>query len=614
LPAVSSVQLTGDAYIDGVLSGTKWAASSLTYSFPTDATYYGTAYGNGEPANAFEAFTAQQQDGVRKILQMYSSFTKLTFTEVSETSTQHGDLRYAESDSLGTAWAYYPTTSAVGGDAWFNNSKNYYDNSIKGNYAYLTMLHESGHALGLKHPHEVKGLFNAMPADHDSLEYSVMSYHSYVGSPLSGYTNGTYSYPQTLMMYDIAALQEMYGANYSTNNGNTVYSWSATTGQTFIDGVGQTAPGGNIIFMTMWDGGGIDSYNFSNYTTNLTVNLNPGAWTTASSTQLAYLGSGHYAAGNIANALLFDGNVASLIENAVGGSGNDMLIGNVADNWLTGGTGADYLDGGAGGDTAIYSGGSLFYTWVKNADGSWSITDLRSGNPDGVDTLLNIELLQFSDMVVALDSYTPPPPPPVNQAPTITSGAQSSSLTEWADLSANEVANALHVGSGQITFADADTGDSHLATFAAKGTGYLGTFSLNTSSIDTTDSVGWSFSLADSAMDYLKAGQTLTQMYDVTVDDGHGGFATHTVTITLVGASDAVTKGGGKGGSGGPGKKGAGEDMMAHGVGVEGTPAEVHSRSAVVGMSGDQAPAPVELTETLGVLGVLPLEFDWMHS
>jgi hypothetical protein len=62
----------------------------------------------------------------------------------------------------------------------------------------------------------------------------------------------------------------------------------------------------------------------SNYTTNLTIDLNPGAWTTASTTQLASLGSGHYAAGNIANALLYQGNVAALIENAVGGSGSRL--------------------------------------------------------------------------------------------------------------------------------------------------------------------------------------------------------------------------------------------------------------------------------------------------
>ena len=54
-----------------------------------------------------------------------------------------------------------------------------------------------------------------------------MSYRSYTGaSDQPGYTNGAFGYPQTLMMYDIAAIQHMYGANFNFNAGNTVYKWS----------------------------------------------------------------------------------------------------------------------------------------------------------------------------------------------------------------------------------------------------------------------------------------------------------------------------------------------------------------------------------------------------
>ena len=63
-----------------------------------------------------------------------------------------------------------------------------------------------------------------------------MSYRSYVGAP-TGYTND--SFPQTLMMYDIAAVQTMYGANYTTNSGDTVYKWSPTTGEMSLNGVGR---------------------------------------------------------------------------------------------------------------------------------------------------------------------------------------------------------------------------------------------------------------------------------------------------------------------------------------------------------------------------------------
>jgi serralysin len=121
----------------------------------------------------------------------------------------------------------------------------------------------------------------AVPAAHDDSEYTVMSYRSYVGGPLTGYINEAYGYPQTYMANDILALQTLYGANYNTQSGNTVYTWSPTTGQEFINGVAQLAPGAggsaNRIYETIWDGGGVNTYDLSNYTTNLTINLNPGA-------------------------------------------------------------------------------------------------------------------------------------------------------------------------------------------------------------------------------------------------------------------------------------------------------------------------------------------------
>jgi VCBS repeat-containing protein len=407
MPATATYSPTGNVYVDGVLSGVKWAVSSLTFSFPTDPSYYGSNYGSGEPNNNFKAFTAVQQSAVRLVLQNYASVANVTFTEVTETSTQHADLRLAESNSPGTAWAYYPSTSAAGGDAWFNNSSHSYDNPTKGGYAWLTIIHELGHAMGLKHPHEASGAFGTTPVDHDSLEYSVMSYKSYVGASAPYYTNEFWGYPQSLMMLDIAALQAEYGANFATNGGDTVYSWDPNSGQMFINGAGQGAPGANRIFLTIWDGGGKDTYDFSNYSTNLTVNLQPGAWTTTSSAQLANLGDGHVAAGNIANALLYQGNPASLIENAIGGSGNDTIVGNAANNKLTGGPGNDILDGVSGTNTAVYSGNSSDYSVLHNANGSWTVADLRTGSPDGTDTLSNIQYLQFSDTTIALGVSNP---------------------------------------------------------------------------------------------------------------------------------------------------------------------------------------------------------------
>jgi len=365
MPATSAIAAATDPNVNALVSGETWATNRLTFSFPGSSVYYGSPYGGGEHQNQFAPFLSAQQAAARSALQLYASVANLSFSEIAETVSQHADIRFARSGATGTAWAYFPSEDAAGGDVWVGRSKTY-DAPRKGNYAFLTLVHEIGHALGLDHAHGG----NAMPLSRDSIEYTVMSYRPYVGASLSrGYTNETWGYAQSLMMYDIAAIQHMYGANYATNSTSTHYTWTPT-GQSYVNGVLQASAGGNRIFQTVWDGGGTDTYDFTKFTTGVKVDLKPGAWTITSQTQRAKLtwDGSKLAAGNIANALLYGGSLQSIIENARGGSGNDVLKGNAARNSLQGNAGNDQLYGDNGNDALSGGAGNDMLGGQSGAD------------------------------------------------------------------------------------------------------------------------------------------------------------------------------------------------------------------------------------------------------
>jgi serralysin len=339
--AVAAVR-TNSPLIDGVLSGLQWNGLNVTYSFPAQAIFYGSGYGSGEPQNNFAPMNELQIVVARSIFRMISATTNLTLTEIEETASTHADIRLAMSGAAEIGWTYTLDEAGAGGDSWFNSTNGRYHAPVIGNFAFWTFLHEVAHTLGLKHAHE-DGIFGRVPVDLDSMEFSVTTYRSFVGAAGARVENEPWGYAQSLMMGDIAALQHMYGANFSDRAGPTTYRWDNKTGQAFIDGVGQGLPGGNRIFSTVWDGGGTDTYDCANYRSDLSIDLRPGHWSTLSTGQLAYLGGFRFARGNVANTLLYQDDPRSLIENATGGYGDDRIVGNSTGNHLIGRQGKDRL-------------------------------------------------------------------------------------------------------------------------------------------------------------------------------------------------------------------------------------------------------------------------------
>lgn len=374
MPGTIANLATFNNNIDALLAPSRWDSTALSFSFTDSIADYGAGYPNRAiRAASFQALNATQQAVARSWLQTansgYYMVSNLSPYELTGTSDASATIRMAMSDIVpgGTAEAFFPNPSEYGGDAWFNRSD--YNNPVIGTYAYYTFGHELGHALGLNHGHEpgLRGV--SMDANRDSMEFSIMTYRSYVNGPLTGYTNEAGGFAQSLMMYDIAAIQHMYGAWFGANSGDTRYTFSTLTGEMFVNGAGQGVPFSNRVFRTIWDGDGVDTYDFGNYTTNLSIDLAPGSWsnldTSGGHFQQAYLGDGNYARGHVFNALQYQGDARSLIENAVGGSGHDVIRGNDINNVLWGGAGNDTMDGGQGDDT-LYLGDGDDYVDISS--------------------------------------------------------------------------------------------------------------------------------------------------------------------------------------------------------------------------------------------------------
>lgn len=416
---VRSIGASGNQSMDGVLYGTAWSVSNLNFSFPTSPSTYATGY--SEAGQNFRSVSAAQRAAVDFVLTggstlsgtptmglgSVASFTNETFTDVG---TGPANIMLASSNLPPTAATYFPGTYAKAGDVWFGQAYDAlsyadYRTPAPGNYAYMTVIHELGHALGLKHGNEAGGVANeTLPAATDDVEYSIMTYASYIGSPAASDTCAIDSNPQTFMMDDIAALQFMYGANFAVL-GPTRYSWNPTSGETSVNGAGQGRPGNegdaasdrNKVFLTLWNGDGREAtYDFSAYRSGVQINLNPGQYSIASTAQLAQLGPTQYATGNVYNALQYNNDPRSLIGSAIGGAGDDVIVGNAADNVLEGGLGHNSIDGGGGFNTAHY--GVTRQQAIITTGGNGVLDIVFNG---GEDTLKNIQALGFSNETLA---------------------------------------------------------------------------------------------------------------------------------------------------------------------------------------------------------------------
>lgn len=352
---------------------------TVTYSFPG----WGASWGVGDSlVDGFSPFTAQQRDTARIALAQWGAVANIKWVEVADTPVFAGDVRFGNSSVMTyvlgngvSGAAYLPEDWSGAGDVWINpDSSSYLSIGLQN-----LLLHEIGHALGLKHPFDSDGAQLAtLPTAYDTSQYTVMSYTTsdyYPISPLAA--------PSTPMVLDIRAIQAIYGPNLSTRTGNDLYEFSPSTKAPVVE--------------TLWDAGGNDTISAQWFSNAVSIDLQEGHYSSIAIDRSIDATPGlHRDWTPLSNNIGIAYGVT--IENAIGGAGNDTLLGNAANNVFTGNAGGDLIDGGAGTDTAVFH-SNRANSQLQVAGTEWTVRTTT----EGVDTLRNVERLQFNDVKVALD-------------------------------------------------------------------------------------------------------------------------------------------------------------------------------------------------------------------
>ena len=347
---------------------------NITYAFSEDGVE------GGKTVDGFRPFTAQQKTDIRTVMDHIEEHVNIKFTEGSNATLnfylQNVDGGFSGVTTYGgnvhLSGQHYATDDAFAPKPPYTFDAATRNLTLK--HGWGTVLHEIGHSLGMDHPfgHDDSSLDINKAEDRNDL--TVMSYttgqYLYNVDLGGGYTSREIALsPTKLGIYDLAALHHAYGVNPNYHSGDNTYGFKPFN----KDAVG------NDIYIH--DGGGQDTFDASEQTLDLNIDLTPGSWIYAGSKaeHLALDDSGNPTTGQA-----FIG-YGTQIESAKGGTGNDTIKGNSAANYLFGFDGNDNIDGGAGNDQI--EGGRGNDTLKGGAGGDTFI--FRSPFDGTIDTLLD---------------------------------------------------------------------------------------------------------------------------------------------------------------------------------------------------------------------------------
>ena len=304
-----------------------------------------TSWSTAETAAAMSAF------------EEFENVADLNFIQVSD--IDNADFVMVEGTNVGGLGFFLIGDSnvTVGDTTLLSNGVGVFDNSssnsawnaaglAQGGYAFLTLVHEIGHGVGLAHPHDNGGSATVMEGVTSAFGdygthglnqgvFTVMTYNDGWADGPNGPVNPSagYGFNGGLMTLDIAVLQDTYGANTTTGAGDTTYVLPE-----------QNEAG--TFYSAIWDVSGTDTMVY-NGEDNAIIDLRA-ATLLDDDTAGGFIS---YAAGIHGGFTIANGVV---IENGTGGNGDDTITGNAADNVLTGNAGDDNLTGGEGADTFVF--------------------------------------------------------------------------------------------------------------------------------------------------------------------------------------------------------------------------------------------------------------------